>query len=222
MGTPLKKQYLELEGVPILARTIQAFSSCDRIDQIVLVIPETDRQYCQTHILSELEIQTPIHLVSGGEERYDSVRNGLLKVVSLSGNVNKTMVLIHDGVRPFVEHSLIDNCLEKAGEQGACIPCIPMTDTIKQVDTEGVIKKTLDRNVLVCAQTPQVFKLSILEKAFKHAEKTGFSGTDDASYVEHSGSPVVITQGSPFNIKITTPDDLVIARHFLNQGLNRL
>ncbi|MFH2091089.1 MAG: 2-C-methyl-D-erythritol 4-phosphate cytidylyltransferase [Pseudomonadota bacterium] len=215
MGTTQKKQYLCLEKVPVLCRTILAFDQCNRIDQIILVIPKDDHQYCKENIIAPLNLSRMIHLVDGGKHRQDSVLNGLKKVEELIASQADAMVLIHDGVRPFVDHTIINDCIDRATDYGACIPGVKLTDTIKQANCDSYIEKTLDRDVLFSAQTPQVFKFQLLLRAFAHARQTGFSGTDDASLVEHLGHPVYITKGSKLNIKITTQDDMILASQIL-------
>ncbi len=217
MESKEKKQYLCLAKIPVLSRTILAFEQCDCICDIVLVIPEEDHEYSKQQILSFIKTDKKIHLVDGGKERYDSVLNGLQKVKSITQDYTNTMVLVHDGVRPFVEPSLIKVCIDKAKEHGACIPGIVLSDTVKQIDKNGHITATLDRETIYGAQTPQVFQLDLLLQSFEYAQKTMFSGTDDASYMEHMGHPVFVTPGSKRNIKITTPDDLIIAAHILDQ-----
>ena len=134
----------------------------------------------------------------------------------MSGSFNKTIVLIHDGVRPFIDGSLIDDCIDKAVVTGGCIPAVKITDTVKKVEDKETISKTLDRDLLFLAQTPQVFRLDLVLQAFKQAYDTGFCGTDDASIMENAGLPVSIIAGSLFNIKLTTPKDLSLASYLLS------
>ncbi|MFH2060905.1 MAG: 2-C-methyl-D-erythritol 4-phosphate cytidylyltransferase [Pseudomonadota bacterium] len=217
MGTKQKKQYLCLEKRPVLSRTVLIFAQCERINEIILVIPKEDHEYCKNNILEPLKLSKSIHLVDGGKHRQDSVFNGLKKVGTLIPSQMNAMVLVHDGVRPFVDETIINDCIDCANEYGACIPGVKLTDTIKKADVHSCIESTLNRDVLFSAQTPQVFKFDILLRAFDHAQKTRFVGTDDASLVEHLGHPVFITKGSKLNIKITTPDDLVLGRQILKR-----
>lgn len=210
-----KKQYLKLDKVPVLTRTIAVFDSHEKISDIILVLPEADRAFCMDSLIEPYGIQTPIHLVDGGATRQESVFNGLEKACDLSQETNTSLVLIHDGVRPLVDGALIDDCIAKAVINGACIPAVKITDTVKIV--EGTqISKTLDRELLFLAQTPQVFRLDLIFKAYIHARGDSFSGTDDASIMEYAGLPVFITKGSLSNIKLTTPEDLSLARYFLS------
>ncbi len=217
MGAKEKKQYLCLDNMPILARTILCFGHCDKIHEIVLVVPRDDRAYCQQKIIDPLKLTKKIHLVTGGNKRQDSVWNGLKKVAALNRSQKNTMVLIHDGVRPFVDERTIEDCMMTARKHGACIPGVKLTDTIKTAGADGYILNTLDREVLFSAQTPQAFELELIMQAFDHAAQTSFSGTDDASLVEHFGRKVFIVPGSKLNIKITTPDDLVLGLQILKQ-----
>lgn len=217
MGTAQKKQYLFVGSQPVLARTISCFNQNEKIDEIILVIPEEDLKYCESEILSFVSADKPVHLVSGGNERYDSVYNGLVKAQILAAEDKDNMVLVHDGVRPFINQDLICESLERAIEHGACIPGVKVSDTIKHITKNGFVSATLDRKSLFTVQTPQVFKMSLLIEAFHHAKNTGFTGTDDASYVEHFGHPVYICTGSKINIKITTLDDLTLAEQILKQ-----
>jgi 2-C-methyl-D-erythritol 4-phosphate cytidylyltransferase len=216
MQSRKKKQYLELDKIPVLTRTITAFDSHEKIDNIILVLPAEDRRFCSDFLITPFGFQTPIHLVNGGTTRQESVSNGLRKVGKLSPSFEKTIALIHDGVRPFIDKVLIDDCIKKAVVTGACIPAVKITDTVKVVLNRDKISKTLDRDLLFQAQTPQVFRLDLILKAFAHARDTSFIGTDDASIMEHAGFSVSITTGSSFNIKLTTPGDLLLANYLLN------
>ncbi len=221
MGAATKKQYLCLDEIPILTHTIMAFGRCDCIHEIILVIPEKDQHYCQEHIIDPFLFTKNIHIAPGGKKREDSVFNGLNMVCERVETVNKTIVMIHDGVRPFVDESIIKNCINGAIQYGACIPAVKITDTIKQVCSDSeinsghFIQKTINREALYSAQTPQTFKLDLILKAFDHGKKNGFSGTDDASLIEYSGYNVYIAKGSKLNIKITTPEDLVLGKYLL-------
>jgi len=221
MGAATKKQYLCLDEIPILTHTIMAFDRCDSIHEIILVIPEKDQHYCQKYIIDPFVFTKNIHIAQGGKKREDSVSNGLKMICERIESVNKTIVMIHDGVRPFVDDSIIKNCINGAIQYGACIPAVKITDTIKQVSSDKeinagfFIQKTISRESLYGAQTPQTFKLDFILKAYDHAKKNGFSGTDDASLIEHLGHNVYITKGSNLNIKITTPEDLVLGKYLL-------
>ena len=203
----MRKQYIALDGVPILRHTLNKFDSCDRVNQIVLVVPEADLDYCRNEILMTAELQKEVHLVGGGAERQDSVFIGLKTIESDNG-----IVLIHDGVRPFVRDSHLVACIDGAAEFGACILGIPAFDTVKKVSAKNEITQTLKREKLWLAQTPQAFELTLIKKAHKAAKHEGFIGTDDASLVERLGGTVKIIPGSRNNIKITDQSDLALAQ----------
>lgn len=210
MQSSVKKQYLALDGRPILSHTLMAFDANSVIDQILLVVPADDVDYCRTDIVASLRPTHDIHVVAGGPARQVSVLNGLAAMGPSDG-----IVMIHDGVRPFVRSSLIDACLGGAKASGACIPAIPATDTLKQVDENGMVLKTLDRRQIRLAQTPQTFAIGLIRRAHQLASQHGFAATDDASVAEFAGETVTVVPGDRDNIKITTPEDLAIARSIL-------
>ncbi len=207
MRTRLRKQYLPLAGRPVLARTLAVFDSCPKIEQICLVIPAEDFDYCRRNILEPQKFGTEIVLAAGADSRQGSVFNGLQQVDDRCG-----IVAIHDGVRPLVRTDQLMACIEGAAQSGACILAVPAFDTLKQVDASGRIAKTLARERIWLAQTPQAFELELIRKAHGLARREGYAGTDDASLVERLGAPVTIITGSRSNIKITDSEDLQIAR----------
>ena len=222
MGLKSKKQYLYLDKIPILTRTLMVFDRCEQVHEILLVIPEEDEKFCKTNIIDPYGFKKKIHLIEGGNQRQDSVLNAL-KYMGNKSNLHKdTIVMIHDGVRPFVNQNMIKDAIRTASECGACIPAVKITDTIKEVTGGAVIQKTIDRENLYKAQTPQTFKLDLILRAVEHAVKTSFKGTDDASLVENMGHKVNIIQGSELNIKLTVPEDLVLGKHLLTfcQGIS--
>jgi 2-C-methyl-D-erythritol 4-phosphate cytidylyltransferase len=207
MKAAVRKQYLNLGGVPIVAHTLMAFDRFPDLDRIVLVVPEDDLERCRADVLAPLSLVHDVQLVAGGPRRQDSVFNGLSAIGVPDGTV-----MIHDGVRPFVRVSLMNACLAGVKETGACIPAIPATDTLKQVDDDGMIVGTLNRQQVRLAQTPQTFSLNLIRRAHQLAARGGFTATDDASIAESAGERVTVVPGDPDNIKITTPADLLIAR----------
>lgn len=207
MGASVRKQYLELEGMPILAHTLRVFDSSPDIHQICLVVPDGDIAFCRQFVLPAVVPQTPLTIVSGGAARQDSVWNGLMAVTDSSG-----VVAIHDGVRPFVTAEQLAACIRTASLHGACILGIPATDTLKTVSADGYIGGTLDRQSIWLAQTPQVFRYELIRKAHERSRKEGITGTDDAELLEKAlGARIKIISGSKNNIKITTPEDLLLA-----------
>ncbi len=220
MDLKTKKQYLHLGDIPILARTIMAFDTCDLVKEIILVVPKQEKAYCKIHIIDPYGFKKKIHLVEGGNKRQDSVLNGLKYIQDRLTCEKEAIVMIHDGVRPFVGQNMIKDCIRNAIENGGCVPGVKITDTVKHVDRDCFIQKTVNRENLYNVQTPQAFKLDLILRAFDHAEKTLFLGTDDASLVEHLGHKVLMIKGSKWNIKITTPEDLVLGKYLLTLKLS--
>ncbi|MBF0232488.1 MAG: 2-C-methyl-D-erythritol 4-phosphate cytidylyltransferase [Desulfamplus sp.] len=255
MDSEIRKQYIEISGISVLARTLELFSRFKSFSNIVLVIPEGDMQYCFENIILSQGLDGKICMVSGGSERQHSVMNGLKKVRDLScsqkpiRSINDScyqknmgeysgcwntkqngdiayvsdksklkIVLIHDGVRPFVDHNIITRCIEGALEYGACIPVVPVVDTLKRKDSNGFAANLVDRKNLYQVQTPQAFDLDLILKAHEQALSSGISATDDSSLVELIGKKVFMTSGSVRNIKITTKDDLLLAEYMISMG----
>ncbi len=205
-----RKQFMLLEGAPILVHTLRKFLACPAIHEIITAVRAEDLDWFGEQLRGE-NTSKPVRLVAGGEHRQESVKNGL-------GNVSAGMdlVAVHDAVRPFVSIELIAKVVEAAGASGAAILAIPPVDTIKQVH-RTVIHSTLPRDSIVLAQTPQVFRVDLLRRAFEQAEQDGFVGTDEASLVEHLDVDVSVVLGSDRNIKITKPSDMALARLFLQE-----
>ncbi len=212
MGAAVNKQYLPLNDRPILAHTIALFDNHPRVDRIHVIIPAAEMAQCWAEVLEPCGFLKVGELIAGGEERQDSVRNGLLACGAETGDI----VLIHDGVRPLLPATLIDRVIDRVMAEGACVVGVPVKDTIKQVQG-GRITGTPDRRFLWQAQTPQAFRFGQILRAHEQAVEDGFCGSDDASLVERLGLPVGIVEGSYRNIKITTPEDLLLARAFLEQ-----
>ncbi len=208
MGSPIPKQFLELDGKPILEHTLSAFQECGEVDSVILVVPEREVESTSKDYLGKVPI---VHqVVAGGEKRQDSVYCGMQ---ALPKGVD--LVLVHDAVRPFVEIKIICNVLEAAEEHGAAITAIPVNDTLKRANTENFVETTVSRENLWRVQTPQGFKVELLLSAFRKAFAEGFYGTDEGAVVEYFGKPVKIVNGSELNIKITRPEDLVLGNQIL-------
>lgn len=205
MNMERSKQYVEIAGIPVLARTLQVFQRCDEINEIIVVVNEQDIMYCKQSIVEEYELSKVRMLVSGGSERQNSVYNGLLEVCERCD-----IVLVHDGARPFVTSDIIANSIYEAQVYGAACVAVPAKDTIKMAGPDNFVKETLDRSLLWVVQTPQAFRYSLIMDAHKKASEDGFTGTDDAVLVERLGVPMKLVMGSYENIKITTRDDLAI------------
>jgi 2-C-methyl-D-erythritol 4-phosphate cytidylyltransferase/2-C-methyl-D-erythritol 2,4-cyclodiphosphate synthase len=211
MGAKSPKQFLLLGRVPVIIHTIRAFEKASSIDRILLVLPESEMEPSK-ELIAGYGPKKVIRLTAGGRERQDSVRNGLMAV-----EPDIDMILVHDGVRPFVSEELIDTAVSEAAKHGAVSVGVPVKDTIKSTGADFRVKDTLDRKNLWITQTPQVFKRDILEEAYKRAYADAYFGTDDASLVERLGIPVVMVPGSYQNMKITTPEDLLYGEYILNQ-----
>ena len=207
LNDAVRKQYIPLGSRSILGNTLLAIKACDRIDEIILVVPEGDFEICENDILVPLAFQRKVHMVAGGPERQDSVYRGLLAVEN-----KNSIVLIHDGVRPFVNAEQLAACIAEAQQSGACLLGIPAYDTLKHIDDSGYIEHTLKREKVWLAQTPQAFRYDVIIDAHENARREGFIGTDDASLVERLGGAVKVIPGSKLNIKITTREDLTLAR----------
>ena len=212
MGTEISKQFLPLRGKEILAHTVEKFEHAENIRDIVLVTGQDSLQDVQD-MAQEYGWQKIISVVAGGKERQDSVWNGLLAI-----SEDTEIVLIHDGVRPFVTEDILNLSIETAVEMGGCVAGVPAKDTIKVCNSENISVDTPDRSTLWQIQTPQTFQKERIVKAYKQAKDAGFIGTDDASLAENSGYSVKVIMGSYRNIKITTQEDLLIGEAFLKEG----
>lgn len=206
MNSSVAKQFIELSGKPILMRTIETFFKFDQTFIIILVLPKEQQYFWQ--ILCEKHHFSIVHqVVSGGETRFQSVKNGLAAITS------DGIVAIHDGVRPLVSHATILRCFDTAMKWGNAIPCLPLYESLRMVnDNENAF---IDRSALRIIQTPQVFSSSLIKNAFEQEFEPAF--TDDASVLEKTGEKIQLVEGNRENIKITDPLDLVIAEAFLKQ-----
>lgn len=212
-GKQRSKQFVELEGTPILIHTLRKFASCPQVDEIWVAMRKAEIEQF-TPELEAAQLGKPVHTVEGGEHRQQSVAHAL----NAAKASDEDIVLVHDAVRPFIECETIVNVIEEVKKHGAVIVGVPAIDTIKQVErtAEGaLIKTTIPREQIVQAQTPQAARYGILKKAFDDAEAEGFLGTDEASLLERAGHPVYVVMGSSRNIKITTPADLELAEFFV-------
>jgi len=207
MNTAVRKQYQRVAGFPIVVHTLKTFDSCQMIDEMLLVIPKEDLEFCHDQIVSPANLKKKIYLVAGGPKRQDSVYNGLKAI-----DADYCIVVIHDGVRPFITNDQLEACINGAKKHGACILGIPAYDTLKRVNSKGTIVSTLERDAIWLAQTPQAFRYDLIKKAHEVARQQNFTGTDDASLIEQLGLEVKILIGSRNNIKITNPEDLKLAR----------
>jgi 2-C-methyl-D-erythritol 4-phosphate cytidylyltransferase len=210
MKTDRPKQLLTLNGTAIIVHTIRKFDACPEVDYIVVTAPRESLDEI-AGLVKSAGFRKSVTVVEGGERRQDSVAMGLKHL-----QPGTDIVAVHDGVRPFVPVDDIKNAIHQAEASGAAILAIPIVDTVKQAERE-VVQSTLTREHLVLAQTPQVFRTSILKEAFDRAAKDEYYGTDESSLVERLGLPVSIVRGSERNIKITRPSDLTLAQAFLEE-----
>lgn len=206
MAHPTKKPYLTLVDKPILAHTIYAFDQNTSIDEIFVIVDFTDFEACQSMVIAPYGFKKVADLVAGGETRQASVFNGLGALPS-----DTDFVIVHDGVRPFVTDEIIFNCIEAADECGAAIAAVPVKDTIKVANADGFIIDTPERQRLWAVQTPQAFRKDLLFEGHQNARRAQITATDDAALVEKLGFKVKLVMGSYANLKITTPEDLIIA-----------
>jgi 2-C-methyl-D-erythritol 4-phosphate cytidylyltransferase len=211
MGTAKNKPYLLLAGKPIVCHTLFAFERSPLIDEIVLIVGPDEVAYARSSIVDTFRFTKVSTVVAGGLKRQDSVWEGLRAIKS-----DADVVMVHDGVRPFISQELLAKTGQAMERSGAAVVAVPVKDTIKTVSPRGgEVVTTLDRSTLWAIQTPQVFRRDILEKAFEKAMDDGFYATDDAALVERLGEKVIIVEGSYENIKITTPEDLVLGEAIL-------
>jgi len=212
MNAKISKLFIPIFGKPILAYTIEKFEQCNFIEKIYLIVNQEEDFYSKDIIL-KYNFSKVQELIAGGETRQDSVYNGL-KVLDPDTDI----VAIHDGARPLIEETIIQESIEAAQEFGAAIAAIPLKDTVKRSGKDFFINETLNRQEIWRAQTPQTFKYSVILSAYHQAYKDKFFATDDAAIVERYGYKVKMIIGSEENIKITTPFDIIIAENFLKRG----
>jgi 2-C-methyl-D-erythritol 4-phosphate cytidylyltransferase len=201
----VRKQFFVLDGLPILSPPLMALTASNALAAAIIVVPPGEESFVR-EALSLAGVELATEVVSGGRERQDSVYNGLLRA-----NPDTDLVLIHDGVRPFVSPGVVLATIEAAKECGAAVAAVPVTDTIKRVDADGFVIDTPAREQLWAAQTPQVFRYSLLMQAHQSVRKRGILATDDAALLEHLGVRVKVVRGSYENLKITSEDDLPLA-----------
>lgn len=207
------KQFTQLAGQPILIHTLRRFAGSPKVERIYVALRKNELAGFQKR-LQEEPFAARVELVVGGENRQESVANALAKLKADKDDV----VLVHDGVRPFVTRQIIEDVIAAVLKHDAAIAGLPAVDTIKQVDRTAdgaIITSTIPRERVVMAQTPQGFRFHIIQKAFTDAQADNFTGTDEASLAERAGYTVAVVMGSPRNIKITTPGDMELAELYV-------
>ncbi len=212
LGTRMRsqdpKQFLSLEGVPIILHTLRKFAQCDLVGTIMVAVRDSDRPRLK-ELVSQEGLESRVQMVPGGTYRQDSVFNGFC-----AADPDTDVVVVHDAVRPFVEVNLISSVIREAYAHGSAILAVPCVDTVKQVE-KNLVTATLPRDRIVLVQTPQAFRYAILKEAFERARTDHFFGTDEASLVERLGYEVHVVRGSERNLKITKPSDIPLAELLL-------
>lgn len=211
MNVGINKVFLDLLGKPILVHTLQRFSRSKKIDYLVVVVAAEEVSFIRK-LLKAVPGLKPYQVVAGGSERQYSIANGLAVVPE-----NSEIILVHDAARPLTSIETIDRVVEGAREVGGAIAAVPEKNTVKIVDEDGIVKETPPRKTLWEVQTPQGFRREILMEAYRKAKEDAFLGTDDSSLVERLGVPVKVVESDYRNIKVTTPEDMLIAEAFLQK-----
>ena len=214
MNSRIQKQFLEIDHRPVLYYSLECFQKSPLIQDIILVTGEEMISYCKKEIVERYNFTKVTKVIAGGKERYDSVYQGLLACEDCD------YVFIHDGARPFVTEAMLERGVFGVQETGACAIGMPSKDTIKISDKEGFVQSTPDRSRVWSVQTPQIFAYSLIRSAHESLRRKDMTGvTDDAMVVEQeSGVRIRLVEGSYQNIKITTPEDLVVAEAFLREN----
>jgi 2-C-methyl-D-erythritol 4-phosphate cytidylyltransferase len=224
MAASQPKQFLELNGVPILIHSLRAFASVPRITAIYVAVRRNEIERVQAQVaehaaefrFADRAHVAQIHVVTGGDNRQESVTSALGALECEEDDI----VLVHDAVRPLIDAATIERTIDAVAEHGAAIVGLPAIDTVKQVERTAhgaLVTSTIPREFVVLAQTPQGFRCGLLKRAFAEATEDGFIGTDEASVVERAGHPIAVVPGSQVNLKITQPGDLALAEFYLRQ-----
>ncbi|MBP2645664.1 MAG: 2-C-methyl-D-erythritol 2,4-cyclodiphosphate synthase [Firmicutes bacterium] len=211
MGKGCNKVFLTLGYRPVLEASVEAIASCPEVESLIVVVASGEERSAST-ILEQMRLKKHWQVVTGGHERQHSIANALTVVPEASA-----LTLVHDGARPLVSSDAVRRVIEAARSHRAAVLAVPVKDTIKSV-ADGVVATTLERGKLWAIQTPQVFESSLLKEAYERAEQDGFLGTDDASLLERIGVQVKVVTGSYENLKITTPEDLLVAEALIRKG----
>lgn len=202
------KQFIEIKGKPVLVYTLEKFIYNKSIDEVILVLPEDEVDYCKKEVLQRYSLKVD-RIVIGGKERQDSVFN------ALEAMEKADIVLIHDGARPFINEKIIEEGIKYANIYGAAAPGVTPQDTIKIKNEDNISVDTPDRNTLVAVQTPQCFKYDEIYQCHRKIKEENAIVTDDTSVVERYGHKVYLYEGDYTNIKITTPEDLILAERLI-------
>jgi 2-C-methyl-D-erythritol 4-phosphate cytidylyltransferase len=215
MAGPQPKQFLILDGVPILVHSLRAFAAVKRVTAIYVAVRKAEMERVEAQI-AEYGFGDQVRVVEGGDNRQESVSHALAALPA----EDEDIVLVHDAVRPLIDAATIERTIDAVAEYGAAIVGMPAVDTIKQVERTAhgaLITSTIPREYVVLAQTPQGFRYGLLQRSFAEATADGFVGTDEASVVERAGNPVAVVHGSQVNLKITQPGDLELAEFYMHR-----
>jgi 2-C-methyl-D-erythritol 4-phosphate cytidylyltransferase len=215
MAGPQPKQFLSLDGIPILIHSLRAFAAVNRVKAMYVAVRKTEMDRVQAQV-AEHGFAERVHVVEGGDSRQESVVHALNALAAEADDI----VLVHDAVRPLIDTATIERTIDAVAEHGAAIVALPAVDTIKQVERTAhgaIITSTIPREFIVQAQTPQGFRFALLQKAMSEAVEDGFVGTDEASVVERAGFRVAVVHGSQVNLKTTQPGDIELAEFYLRQ-----
>ena len=215
MGNTRKKPYLLLNKRPLLYYTLTALVRTPSVAQIMVAVSPGDERFCEEEVVEKYGFKKGIQIIAGGSSRQESVSHLLKRVPD-----DAHLVLIHDGARPLITPELLEQAIAETRKWQATVLAVPVKDTIKSANDDLQIEKTISREHLWAIQTPQTFERSIIQTAHQKASQEGFTGTDDAALVERTGVPVKIVMGSYDNIKITTPEDLIVAAALLQSRKN--
>lgn len=210
MGGSVPKQFLALGGQPLILYSLRVLQASPVIGEVILAVPQSEMDYCFTEIVAKHRFTKVTKVVPGGQERQDSVRHALEAT-----HDDVDVVLVHDAVRPFFTPRMVAEVVATAHAKGAAIIALPMKDTVKQVGADHIIERTVDRQSLWLAQTPQAFRRDWLLAAHRKAHEEGVRATDDAYLIEWYGYPVSVVEGSGENIKVTRPEDMIIGEAIL-------
>ncbi|HWQ30432.1 MAG TPA: 2-C-methyl-D-erythritol 4-phosphate cytidylyltransferase [Negativicutes bacterium] len=212
MNAGMNKQFIPILGKPLLAHTLEVFQACSLVDSIILVAGRGELELCRQLIVEAYGFSKVDKLIEGGSERQESVYKGLLALETDCG-----VVMIHDGARPIFTGNLIERCIAGAEKYGAVSAGMPAKETVKILDGKGFVKYTPQRELVWITQTPQAFRRDLIRKAHENAIAEGISGTDDASLVEILGEKVKMLESSYENIKVTTPEDIIVAETLMGR-----
>ena len=212
MGGHIAKPFLQLDGREILALTLDVFERCTVIDEVWVIVAATHLSACRQSIIERYGFSKVRDVVAGGASRQESVWRGLQRL-----DAAVDLVVVHDGVRPFVTELMLQETLDCAAQRGAAVAAVPLRDTLKRVSEEGEVEATVPRENLWRVQTPQAFQRHLLMAAYQRAWEQGLHATDDANLVESMGHPVQVISGLESNLKITTPEDLILSERLLRK-----